>query len=307
MLVVGSDSRANLPASSSQHFGSAAKVVGQRSDVIIILHMDPSSQQASILSIPRDLFVPIAGTRGSDRINSAYNKGPDQLVQTIQQYLNIPINHYVSMDFQGFQGIVDSVAGISMNFPVPARDRMSGLNITQPGCQYLNGAAALALARSRDYQYLGNGRWQSDGTGDLGRIQRQHAFIRILMQKAVSAGIHNPVTANSLIASAVNDVTVDQGLSTADMVQLALGFRSLQPSAVPSYTIPTRAVNGYQSFGDVLFAVQPQTGQVVAQFLNSGAPPPAPGPPPSPASIKVNVLNGSGVGGQAEKAGRDLS
>ncbi len=307
ILVVGSDTRSGLPAGSVQHFGSIAQNPGQRSDVIIILHTDPASQQASILSIPRDLFVPIAGSKGSDRINAAFNTGPNQLVETIQQDFGIQINHYVSVNFQGFQQIVDSVGGISMNFPMPARDQVSGLKITSTGCQHLDGAAALALARSRDYQYFSNGRWQYDGTGDLGRIERQHAFLRVLMERAISAGIHNPITANSLIASAVNDVTVDQELSTATIVQLALKFRSLQPSAVPNYTIPTRPVNGYQNFGDVLFPVQPQTQRTVAQFLGRGSvSTPATPALPSPASVATDVFNGSGVGGQAAKAAGDL-
>ncbi len=304
ILVVGSDSREGESAAAAQHFGTAAQSGGQRSDVIIILHINPSSEQASILSIPRDLYVPIAGTHRSDKINTAFNNGPDQLVQTIQQYFNIPVNHYMAVGFAGFQGIVDSVGGIDMSFPVPVRDQMSGLNITQTGCQHLNGGAALALARSRYYQYYANGGWQSDGTGDLGRIQRQHSFLRVLAEKAVSAGIHNPITANSLISSVVNDLTVDQSLSTADMVGLALGFRSLQPSAVPEYTVPTQP--GNNGSGAVLFAVQPQTVQVVYQFLSTGTAQPPAGPTPSPSGVKVDVLNGSGVTGQASKAASDL-
>ncbi len=313
VLVVGSDSRASMSASQAVHYGSASQVQGQRSDVTMILHVDPSSQQASILSIPRDLFVPIAGTGGSNRINSAFDSGPTRLIQTIQQDLGIQINHYAQVDFNGFQGIVNAVGGIEVNFPYPARDSYSGLNITQPGCNHLDGAAALAMARSRDYEYLANGRWQYDGTGDLGRIQREHTFLRILMQKAISAGIRNPITANSIVSSAVHDVTIDNGLSPGDLVRLVLAFKSLQPSSVATYTIPTIPVNNYQGFGDVLFAQQPQATQVVAQFLStssssksSGPSGSSPQPTVKPSNVTVQVLNGTGAAGQAGKAADEL-
>ena len=296
ILVVGSDSRQGLPSGAASHFGGASLVQGQRSDVIFIVHLVPATEQASILSIPRDTYVPLAGTRGRDRINSAFSNGPNQLVATIQNDFLIPINHYVEVNFQGFQGIVDSVGGIQMFFPYAVRDRMSGLK-QAAGCQQLNGGQALSVARSRDYEYLANGYWQSDGTGDLGRIQRQHTFLRIMMQKAISVGIHNPITANGLISSTVNDVTIDSSFSTSDLVQLALNFKGLAPSAIADYVMPTSAavIGG----ADVLLPVRSQAQAVVATFLNSGAAKPAAGPAPTPGSVPVRVLNGSGVRGQA--------
>jgi anionic cell wall polymer biosynthesis LytR-Cps2A-Psr (LCP) family protein len=88
LLVVGSDTRQGLRDGG---FGEAA---GQRSDVIIVVHLVPAARHAAVLSIPRDLYVPVAGTGGSAKINSAFNRGPGQLVQTIQQSFGIPIHHY---------------------------------------------------------------------------------------------------------------------------------------------------------------------------------------------------------------------
>lgn len=307
VLVVGSDTRSFVNnAQEQQAYGNSQNAGGQRSDVTMVLHIDPSSKTGSILSIPRDLFVPIAGTNQSNRINSAYNDGPSQLIQTIHQDLGIPINHYVSMNFVGFQGIVNAVGGIHMYFPYPARDAYSGLDITQTGCVFLNGAQALALARSRDYEYYANGYWQYDGTGDLGRIQRQHTFIRVLMSQAISKGIHNPITANAIISSAVHDVTIDNQLSVSDIVSLALAFRSVNPSSIPTYTIQTNAVSNYQNYGDVLFAQQPQTQQVVDEFLGKSSPSSAPARSVPASSVSVQVLNGSGIAGQASQAAADL-
>jgi LCP family protein required for cell wall assembly len=291
ILVVGSDSRANLTDPNAKNsFGSNSQVTGQRSDVTLVLHIDPGSKQASVLSIPRDLYVPIAGSNRSDRINSSFGNGPQQLIQTIQADLGIPINHYVSMNFDGFQGLVNAVGGIDVNFPYPAKDAFSGLNITKPGCQHLDGAAALSLARSRDYQYFVDGKAHFDGEGDLGRIRRQHTFIRILMAKAISAGIHNPITANSLISSAVHDVTIDDKLSTNDILGLVLRFRSLSPNDLVTYTLPTTPVTIRGA--DVLRLQQPGGQQTIDQFLGKAKPAPsttAPAPATSPRSTTATT------------------
>ena len=98
-----------------------------------------------------------------NRINATYNNGPDQLVQTIEANFGIPIEHVVQIDFAGFQGAVDAIGGINLDFPYPAKDAETGLDIQQAGCQHLNGGYSLAVARSRDYQYYKDGYWQYDG------------------------------------------------------------------------------------------------------------------------------------------------
>jgi LCP family protein required for cell wall assembly len=146
LLVVGSDTRQGLRDGG---FGEAA---GQRSDVIILVHLVPAARHAAVLSIPRDLYVPVAGTDGSAKINSAFNRGPGQLVQTIQQGFGIPIHHYLLVNFDGFREVVDALGGVAMYFPRPVRDsnngrNESGLNVPKPGCHRLGGDQALALGR----------------------------------------------------------------------------------------------------------------------------------------------------------------
>ena len=92
-----------------------------------------------MLSIPRDTYVPIPGTGSSNRINAAFNSGPSLLVETIQQDFGIPINHVVVANFPGFEGMVNALGGISLDFPYPVRDLYSGLNVTTVGCQTVNG------------------------------------------------------------------------------------------------------------------------------------------------------------------------
>ncbi|MGH9300356.1 MAG: LCP family protein [Acidimicrobiales bacterium] len=316
VLLVGSDTRGADPASAASHFGSASQVPGQRSDVIIILHEDPRQQRASMLSIPRDLLVPIQPSGHLSKINAAFNQpggqGPSDLVQTIQKNLGISINHFVEINFAGFQGLVDAVGGINMYFPTQLKDKNSGLNITQTGCVHLNGAMALALARSRDTQYLNhNGQFTYDPTGDLGRIQRQHIFLHVLMHKALSAGLSNPLTANALVSKAVGDVTIDNGLSAADILSLAEKFKSTNPAQVAEYTLPNIAKTNYHvngvNYGDVLLP-NPSADQAVinAWMGQSSHSPGGSAPTVSPFSVSVQVLNGSGHTGQAAQAAAAL-
>ncbi|MEO7837519.1 MAG: LCP family protein, partial [Acidimicrobiales bacterium] len=116
VLLVGSDARANISAAEEKKFGNQTDAAGQRSDTIIILHADPRAQKAAILSIPRDLAVPIAGRteQRPDRINSAFQNGPEVLIKTLRESLGIEIDHYAEVDFNGFRGVVNAIGGVSL-------------------------------------------------------------------------------------------------------------------------------------------------------------------------------------------------
>ncbi|MBV8980842.1 MAG: LCP family protein, partial [Acidimicrobiia bacterium] len=286
ILVVGSDSRANESAAAAQHFGSAADVSGQRSDTIVLIHVDPRTSKAAMLSIPRDTFVPIAGTASSNRINAAFDAGPGALVATIAQDFRITINRYMQEDFGGLQGLTDAVGGVCMNFPYPVRDSSptgtgseTGLSIPAAGPHVLDGTEALAFVRSRYYQYFTNGRWHPEGTGDIGRIERQHEFVRALASKAVHSA-RNPFKGFRVLDRVVKTVTVDSTFSSSDMMRLAVKLRSFRPGDVPSFTLPYNAVNGYGGFGDVLLPIAAQDRQVIDAWQNYGAPG-AEQPPPT--------------------------
>ena len=144
----------------------------------------------------------------------------------------------------------------------------------------LQGADALALVRSRYYQYLQNGSWRAEGTGDIGRIQRQHEFMRALASKAIHAARGNPLTAKAVLNKAVRTVTIDSGFSTAEIMRLAIRLRSFRPGAMPSWTLPYRAVNNYGSYGDVLIPERAQDAQIIATWASYGAPAITSGPSP---------------------------
>src|SRR5215207_8483115 len=284
LLVVGSDTRQGLRDGG---FGDAA---GQRSDVIIVVHLVPAARHAAVLSIPRDLYVPVAGTGGSAKINSAFNRGPGQLVQTIQQSFGIPIHHYLLVNFDGFREVVDALGGVSMYFPRPVRDsndghNESGLNVPRTGCQRLGGNQALALARSRYFQYQDKaGRWHGDPATDLGRIRRQQTMLRVLAANAVGRNLANPIRANALVGSVVRSLTKDDQHTIRRSVALARQFRSFDPDRLTTLTLPVdRAVQrdgvvrragqpGFEQglshgWEQVLLARQPDAQATVAKLL----------------------------------------
>lgn len=308
VLLVGSDTRDNLSEADQKRFNTRDRAIaGARADAIMILHIDPRETQASILSIPRDFYVPIAGTSRLGRINQAFDgkKGPENLVLTIENNLGIDIDNIVQIDFNGFRGVVDTVDGVKAYFPSPARDRVSGLFVPQPGCVKLDGEQALAFVRSRNYEYQENGRWRSEGgIPDFNRIQRQQDFIRRIMGRAISRA-KNPATGNALINRAVTFVQMDSGLGLGDVAKIGLKFRSLDPSKVEMLTLPTTPAR--RNGADVLVLKQPEADLVLQKFKGEK---PEEGPAAvinvAPSSVTVRVLNGSGVGGQASSTAEAL-
>jgi LCP family protein required for cell wall assembly len=174
VLLVGSDSREGISAAESRSFCQQQNCRDQagpeHSDTIILLRTDPARRKASLLSIPRDLNVAIPGTPRRDRINSTYAGGPGLLAQAISDNLHIPVNHFIGVNFVGFRGIVAAIGGINVYFPSPARDKSSGLHVTNPGCVHLDPDNALGYVRSRHYEYFEGGRWHDDPYSDFSRI-----------------------------------------------------------------------------------------------------------------------------------------
>ena len=308
VLLVGSDTRDTLSEEDQKRFNDRRRTIaGARADTIMVLHIDPRETQASILSIPRDLFVPIAGSSRSGKINQAFDgeKGPENLVVTIENNLGIDIDHIVQVDFNGFRGVVDTVDGVKAYFPSPARDKVSGLFVPEAGCVKLDGEQALAFVRSRHYEYQENGRWRPEGgIPDFNRIERQQQFLRRIMGKAISKG-KNPTTAQALISRAVTLVQKDAGLGLSEVTKIGLKFRSLDPSKVEMLTLPTTPAR--RNGADVLVLKQPDADAVLQKFKGEK---PDSGPAAvinvAPSSVTVRVLNGSGVGGQASSTAEAL-
>ncbi len=287
-LVVGSDSRAGL--ADLTNFGPAG---GERGDVIMLVRLDSSTGTARILSIPRDLWVDIPG-HAKGKINAAYAYGgPALMVETIRQNLGIPVNHYVEVGFTGFIAMVDQIGGIELDFPYPARDASSGLNVAA-GNQVLDGKTALAYARSRKYQELQNGSWVSVEANDIGRTKRQQEVVGAILR---SLKRPSSIAEAGQIASAVSrHLTIDANLASSSVAGLAWNFRRLLSGQFDATTLPVdlATIGG----ASVVLAREPDASAAVADFLTGGG--------TARPLIGVQVLNGNGIGGSAGRVAQQL-
>ena len=301
-LIVGTDGRAGIDpkAPDAQSFLGNGEIGCGCTDTIMVLRVDPNASTAQVLSLPRDLWVTMADNGSHARINSAHQRGEQVLINTIQQSFGITINHYVEIDFVGFERLVDAVGGIKLWFDAPVRDSHTGLSIPNSGCVSLNGLQAREFARSRYIQYRGtDGKWHSDPTADLGRITRQQIFIRQAINKAVSQGLGNPLTLNRLVSAGVNNVRLDSQLGAGDLISLGRKFKSFSASSLTGYTLPS---TGFTTAGgaDVQLPDMHKAEPILDIFR--GLPPGS----VTPQAVDVSVLNGSGKVGQAADVGGAL-
>lgn len=235
-LLVGSDSRDGSDPSDADFnaVGAAGDFGGKRSDTLMVMHYVKKTGGISLISIPRDLWVKIGNGEDSQRINTAYQLGTDVLIRTVQGALNIPIHHYLEIDFQGFKGLVDAVGGVTVCVEYPSRDKHTGLFV-KAGCSSLDGVEALAFARSRFFESKVDGEWKIDGTSDIGRTGRQRLFVTALLKSTVQRIAENPLAAGGVFAGAVDAVLVDETLDLADF------GRKMRPAAggnIGSFPLP---------------------------------------------------------------------
>ena len=282
--MIGSDSREGLD--DLRFFGSFG---GQRADVIMLIQIHPEDGRTQILSIPRDLWVSIPG-HGENRINAAYGLGEAPLmVRTVKEVTGLPIHHYVEVDFVGFKAIVDELGGVVIDFPYPARDNKSGLSVSA-GRQTLNGAQALAYARSRSYQELRNGRWVSVDANDIGHTQRQQQLIFAILRR-----LARPSTltdAGPIVESFAQHLTMDSALAESSLVSLAFSMRGISAEKIEAATLPTRGTVINEM--SVLLRQDPEATELLAKFAGGQ---PLTAAPAGPA--RLVVLNGNGVEGSA--------
>jgi LCP family protein required for cell wall assembly len=327
ILMVGSTSRCALAHQNLAYGLCSQGVNAVNSDVIMILHADPPHHRISILSIPRDLFIPNARSEGANKIDAGLFEGISQVVAAVEEDFGIPIQHAVSLNFDQFANVVDALGGISMAFPESVFDAESGLNIKAAPCVFLTGTQALEVVRARHLQYDAPGTvstdafyWPQETQSDLARIRRNHEFLRVLATAVAKKGLGNPISDLSLINSVKADLTFDQSWAVSDMANLIFDFHSTNVSAVPQLTLPVSLVtdpNGagggliYKggSYGDAEFPALGPDESTIEQFLGVG-----PGidtmtgePLPAPSNVSVSVMNGSGVTNQATTTGDALT
>jgi LCP family protein required for cell wall assembly len=199
-----------------------------RSDTLFVVMLDPKHQDTSLLSIPRDTRVRIKG-HGWDKINHAFAYGGHKLTQdTVEEFLGIQVDHYVQVDFQGFQGLVDAIGGIDINVEkrMYYHDSWDGFEVNlRPGMQHLNGKTALQYVRYRDEE------------GDIGRIGRQQKFLRAVYDKVLSPAIipKLPAFLKQVTSMVKTDMTVPELLELAQAMKglMGSGDKGLHMAMVP--------------------------------------------------------------------------
>jgi len=304
-LIVGADSVSTLPE--DDPLRADRSDIQLLTDTMMIARIDPAAEAAHLLSIPRDLFVPIAGAGYDERINAALAiGGSDTLIRSIQDELGIPIHHYVEADFNGFRKVVEALDGVPLYIPFPMRDAASGFVQTEPGCHRLAPDDALKYVRSRAMEGLidGDVGWEYlDLTPDLGRISRQQDFMEAALQRAIAkGGLRNPQASLDLLDSAIDAVTLDDIISRRDLLDLGTQFETFQSGSLQTYTLPVfdADVGTEDAPKNVLILADPEAQSILDVFRGSGTAADA------ASGVRVRVLNGTGESGLASQVGLDL-
>ncbi|MDE0115434.1 MAG: LCP family protein [bacterium] len=290
-LLVGIDSAEGINPDSPIHIDR--DVNSLLTDSVILVRIDPEADRVAMLSVPRDLWVPIAGKGWSERVNAARGiGGAGALIETVSDYLGVPIHHYVEINFAGFLRIVEAVDGVPVEIAQPIRDDSVGLRIEQAGVMALDPDAALAYVRTRRPLTLVEGGNPADDDdwvrlgvwNDLERNQRQQDFMVATLKRAVEKGIRNPLTlrrvANELLDGDSPSITLDDRITVGQLVDLGDEFRSFRVDQIERYKLPVTdaTIDGKQV---LLLAVE--QAQPVLEIFRAG----------TLAGVRVRVLNGT--------------
>jgi LCP family protein required for cell wall assembly len=299
-LLVGSDTREGATEEELRRAGTEFEA-GRRADTMILIHLSAKQDKALLMSFPRDLYVDIPG-KGKNRINAAFSSGgPALAIATVEQLTDIRIDHYIEVNFFGFQRMVDALGGVDVCLPKAAKEPKSGINLPA-GRSRVQGPQALAFVRQRE----------GLPRGDIDRIARQQQFLGAMLRRATSAGILlRPDKLLSFLNVVTKSIQVDDQLSFATMRDLAFRLKDLDPAKVTFVTVPVDRL-ARRDGKSVVLMDEPGAELLFDSIRNDDKIPGASPAPPvtdlkvAPAKVRVQVLNGAGVKGLASKAAADL-
>ncbi|HEX2398407.1 MAG TPA: LCP family protein [Mycobacterium sp.] len=233
-LLVGSDSRQGLTPEQQAELATGGDVGNGRTDTILLVHVPAigSSTPTTMVSIPRDSYVPIPGY-GEDKINAAFSEGGAPLLaQTVEQATGLRLDHYAEIGFDGFAAMVDAVGGVTMCPTEPISDPLAGIDLPA-GCQKLDGRSALGYVRTR-----------ATPRADLDRMINQRQFMSALLHRAASpAVLLNPLRWYPMAHAASGALTVNEGDHIWDLARLAWALRG----DVTTTTVPIGEFTGGDS------------------------------------------------------------
>ncbi len=201
--------------------------LARRSDTMMVASISPQNGTVNVLSLPRDTKVNIPGRKGYDKLNHAYAYGGAELARsTVEQFLHVPINNYVVIDWQAFIKVIDILGGVdlyvehNMNYKDPYADLEIHIN---QGYQHLDGEKAGEYVRFR-----------SDELGDIGRVQRQQRFIKALAKETLQVGTILKVPA---LVNTLNEY-IETDMSAMTMVKVANSLKSFNAGDLHAEMLP---------------------------------------------------------------------
>jgi LCP family protein required for cell wall assembly len=250
-LIVGSDSREGLDENRRRELGTG-QAAGRRADTMMLLHIPRGTGKPTLVSLPRDSYVPIPG-RGRNKLNAAYAfGGPQLLARTVEQVTGIRLDRYMEVGFDGFASMVDAVGGVRICPDRAMRDPMAGLRV-RAGCQEVASRQALAYVRSR-----------AGGRGDLDRVKRQQEFLGSLIDKATSPGVLlNPFRSVPLLLRGTDAVAVDQAAHVHNLIRFPFALRDISSGGGVATTVPLAGGGNIPGVGSV---VQWDRERAIAMF-----------------------------------------
>lgn len=209
-----------------------------RADTIILVRFADDGPR--LLSIPRDLWDDVAGTR----INmSSLEGGPQGVVDAVVRITGIPIDHVIQLDLDGFRELVDAIGGVEVAVDAAIRDDATGLNLPPSTCTTLNGDETLALVRARRLEVQDpSGAWVPDPTGDLGRVERGRAIASAAVASLAGMGT-DPVDLDRYSRLLADHALLDSELSLGRLVDLGRRFVGAGPQGMRSDVVPVEGTN----------------------------------------------------------------
>ena len=221
-LLVGSDSRTGLSEKDVERLGTGGDLGTVRTDTIMLMHL-PLRGKPTLVSIPRDSYVPVPGY-GYDKINAAFSiGGPQLLVETVEQNTGLHVDRYAEIGMGGLAGVVDAAGGVEICVAEPIDDPLANINL-QPGCQQMDGPTALGYVRTR-----------ATAQGDLDRVARQREFMTTLVTRLLSPSVYlNPFRMARLLWVTPSLLTVNSDDHAWNLARILIALRGgLETETVP--------------------------------------------------------------------------
>lgn len=255
VLVVGSDSRGASP-----DLAESGEASDQRSDTMMLVHIPADRKKMYVVSVMRDLWVPIPG-HGEAKINAALAFGGVPLmVQTVEGFLQQRIDHVVFIDFDGFKKLTDVVGGVDVDVPVAFKPSGGPIDNFTKGPMHMDGEAAFWFVHER-YAFA---------DGDFQRTRNQQLYFRALFTKIASRDVlSNPFTVSTMVNDFAPYLTVDSGLDASTIASMAYELREIRPDDVVSFTLPTNGT-GWSADGQSIVLPNQAAADALSRAMAEG-------------------------------------